>query len=407
MAVATSVWFVMGDSRVVRNDSGTPEGLRWSEPYDRRVDFPQLWALLAPLDADARLAGAFQSGPDELVFVTPGSMMRIDLVRGVVVEGPELPAGHWGSLRITDPTLVAGLPDLVAGLPDLRIDDPEHVIAQNRDGWGFYNPRTDTFDGPHSGEELQIRINMSDTSCGVQLPGGRLFVFDATAGTFQVFSVRLGLVEGDTVHQLAELFPPLAATGLDGPKAAWRMTADRDRWAEGGSTGEVKQGTLRAIRAAARGAGIETTALMAVADAESGLRTDAYHPAGRYGLLQLTPAQLKAAGWDEPPAVLAATEQQQTDLLQDVLQFLPFPSEPSPGMLWAALLQPDGNSRQWNPMTVVAAPMGPRRKLWQSHGGFDVDGDMKLTIGDLEAHLKSRAMGRRSEELGHRLEALA
>jgi hypothetical protein len=399
MAAAASAWFVAG-GLVTRMD--VRDGVeRWSQPRDLVSHFPALAQLGVTGDGGTAIVGAFQTGSTELVFVTGMDVgpvpaqgcLRVNLALGVVTEGPT-PLTTWFSTR------VGRQPNLVAGL-----GDPRRVLFMYSDEFAFFDPVADTMDGPHPSSDLEFArpdgppISMTLGTAAVHLPDGRLYVFDQFYGC-TAYDLQNRTSE---IRALADAFPQLSAT----PSAAWSMSTVVDDWAAVLPTGDVPTAVLRAIRTAATGAGLHPNVVLAVVEAESGGRIDAYHPAGRYGLLQLTAERLAAAGWAGPPAaVLTAPPDAQQAVLQTHLGAAAVPPDADEAYLWGALLTPGDDRSGWAPETVIAAPDGPRPELLASHGVADVDGDGRLTLGDLDRHLRQRREERRMQELLRRLAEL-
>lgn len=96
----------------------------------------------------------------------------------------------------------------------------------------------------------------------------------------------------------------------------------------------------------------------------SGLRTDAYHPAGRYGLLQLTAEQLVAAGWTGTPEIYLAVQEEQLPPIAAHLAGLDLPTETNEVGLWACLHLTPQERAGLDVDTVLAAPGGPRPELY-------------------------------------------
>jgi hypothetical protein len=395
MAVAHSAWFV-ANGLVVRRDLLAGSAPRWSQSRDFIQEFP----ALAQLGVTGRVGGTgviggFQTGPSELVIVTEAGCLRLDLAAGVVVEGP-MGLGTWRSTRIPrSPNLVAGL------------GDPSKVLFMYSDGFAFFDPVNDTLDGPHASADLQFARPGGDTvslglgACAVFLPDGNLYVFGG--GGYQPYDM-LNRTTDTNFHPLSPAFGPLAAPGLGSPQAAWTMTGDVDTWPDELVSGDVPNALLRAIAAAAQGANVHPKVALAVINAESGVRPDAYNPIGRYGLLQLTAEQLAAAGWAGPAAgVLSAPPDAQRDVLRNHLAAAAVGGDADEALLWGALLLPGEDRTNWAVDTVIASPTGPRPELFATHGVADADGDGRLTLGDLDRYTRALRNERRIEELTSRL----
>jgi hypothetical protein len=339
------------------------------------------------------------------VFVTDGGWLRIDLHHGVVAEGPYgLPDRHWRWLHdVRSPHVVVGTAD------------PSRVLFLSTSP-GVFDPISDAFDGPASVEGMEFSVlgegttttlvtGLADLRAGAVLPDGRLYLFDQF-GTYRSFDLAARTAE--SVHSLGDGFGPLVEHGFGSVQAAWSIAGDPDAWAPAPLSSEVPSAVLRAIRDSARDLQIDELALTATAAALSGLRVDAFNPAGRYGLLQLTADDLGAAGWAEPPAaVLTAPEAAQRAVLTAHVTRCAPPPNPGPAEIWAALLTPGEDRTGWSSDTVIAAAGGPRAEVLATYGALDRDGDGQLTIGDLEAFLFARLAGARFRELERRLTRLA
>jgi hypothetical protein len=142
-------------------------------------------------------------------------------------------------------------------------------------------------------------------------------------------------------------------------------------------------------------------------NAESGLRTNAYHPAGRYGLLQMSADELGAAGWDDTEDEFLAAGERQIPVIRTHLAGLGIPHETDETGLWLCLLLPADERIGVELETVIAAPNGPRPQLWATHGVADVGGDGRLTVDDLRRYLRSKRRDPRLVELLKRTQELA
>jgi hypothetical protein len=401
MALARSAWFV-SKGLVLRMDAGA-DGTRWSQPRDFLGQFPALRGLgVTGAVGGTALLGGFQTARNELVLASDAGCLRLDMAAGVVVEGP-MDLGSWRSTRAAPRP-----PNLVAGL-----GDPTRVLFLYSDGWAIFDPVHDTLDGPHPSEELQFArpggdtVSLSLGSCAVALADGLLYVFGQFGlGGYQAFDIGGRTTDG-VDHPLSAGFPPLDAAGFAAPAAAWAMTTDTEAWLDVSLGADVSSGVLRALSQTARALGAAPAVLLAVADAESGVRTGAYHPAGRYGLLQLTAAQLAAAGWGGDPAgSLDAPPEALQPVLQQHLASCGVVPDLDEAAVWGLLLMGDVDRSAWTPDTVVAAPAGPRPEVFATHAVADVDGDGSLTLGDLDRYVRARRGEPRLLELARRLREL-
>jgi hypothetical protein len=397
MAGAHSAWFVV-NGLVIRFDVDG-DSSRWSPARDLIQELPALAQLgVTGQVGGTPVIGGFQLGPSEVVIVTGAGCLELDLATGVVIEGP-MDLGVWRSTRSPrSPNLITGL------------GDPRKVLFMYSDGFAFFDPVSDALDGPHPSADLQFSRPQGDTvsltlgAAACFLPDRNLYVFHSDGG-YQLYDMQSRTTD-TSFHPVSSMFAPVAAAGAP-PSAAWAMIGYVDTWTAALLSGDVSNALLRAIVAAAQGANVHPDVALAVINAESGVRQDAYHPAGRYGLLQLTAEQLAAAGWGGPPAgVLTAPPDAQRDVLGNRLAAAAVGPDADEALLWGALLLPGEDRSQWTATTVIASPTGPRPELFATHGAADADGDGQLTIGDLDLYTRARRNERRFAELASRLHEL-
>jgi hypothetical protein len=188
----------------------------------------------------------------------------------------------------------------------------------------------------------------------------------------------------------------------------FQTTGDPDDWPAAPATADVPTAVLRAIAdAAAAIDDLDPLALAIVCDLESGLRPDAFHPLGRYGLLQLDVSALNLAGWgDGSAALLTAPPAAQAPIIAAHLAGLNVDDAPDPGPLWASMLTMRDPLGSLTPETVVAGRDGPRADLYATHAAVDTTSDGAITVGDLGAFFVARFDDRRMQELERRLRAL-
>jgi hypothetical protein len=232
-----------------------------------------------------------------------------------------------------------------------------------------------------------------------------IIAFRRVDSGFQRFDTDRMVAE-QLVTPIAQAFPPLAEAGIDEIDAMFTTSGDPADWAPAPATGDVPTAVLRAIVAAAAGVNnLDALALAMICDLESGLRPDAFHPLGRYGLLQLDAPALIAAGWqDDPAALLMAPPAAQAPLIAANLAGLNTTADAGP--LWASILTMRDPLSSLTPETVVAARTGPRADLYATHAAADAGGSGVVTVGDLDAFLRARLDERRGTELERRLRAL-
>ena len=141
---------------------------------------------------------------------------------------------------------------------------------------------------------------------------------------------------------------------------------------------------------------------------ESGLRTTAYHPAGRYGLLQLTAEQLAAAGWTKSPQEYLDAGPAQLPVIATYLKRLMLPSDTDELGVWLCYLLGRAYTQDDITSTApVAAAGGPRPEVWASHAIADFDGDGALGITDLATYIGTIRHDVRFVEVRNRLRQLS
>jgi hypothetical protein len=360
----TSVWFLSG-ARVLRMDLA-PEGPRWTATMGVATVLPALAAIgVSGHETAERIGGGSAVSGHEVVL----DGIRIDLSRG----------GATVSRRF-------------------RGDVPNDEFAP-------VPVDVTMFTVTGSGETQELFFP------AVRMPNGLVVAFRSegpfqTAG-FQTFDPDTRTTDG-VVRPLDEAFAPLVEAGFSRFDAVWTTTGDPDDWVAAHATGDVSTGALRALVDAAAAVGdLDALALTLICDLESGLRPDAFHPLGRYGLLQLDAAALEAAGWTDPPAaLLTAPPAVQAPVIAQHLADLDFASPENAGELWASLLMPGHGLPALPADTVVAGRDGPRPGIYATHVGADVDGDGILTVGNLTDFFMDRFGQRRATELEQRLRAL-
>ncbi|MFG2891309.1 hypothetical protein [Streptomyces sp. NPDC048248] len=395
-----SIWFTAG-GLVIRMD-GRDDGVHWSRPKDFAARFPAL-ALMGVVRPLLGIMGGIQTGPSEIVLISGGpggatGSIRLDMATGAVIEFPAaIDAG-------------LGLPPPLNGQDIVGIDRST-VLIRALDGWGFHDPVHDTFDGMRPYEEFGFTAPdgsqdlLNGSGKAVFVPGGELHMFAAFgfAGTYQVFDMNTRTTDG-VRRLLSQDWPQLVESGMAPPEAAWLMTGDPEQWPAPQLTPDVSDGVLRSLSDAALGADVSPGVLLAVAYAESGMRTSAYHPSGRYGPLQLTADQLEAAGWaDLPGNVLDAMPEELTPVLTAHLLNVGIPSDADEAAVWSSLLVPGLDLAA---DTVLGAVGGPREEVFASHGTADMDGDGVVTPLDLHRYIRSRRHEPRMLELRERLNNL-
>jgi hypothetical protein len=128
----------------------------------------------------------------------------------------------------------------------------------------------------------------------------------------------------------------------------------------------------------------------------SGLRFDAYHPAGTYGIAAMTTEQLSAAGWDSAPELILGD----TDQLGWLLSYLgTFPTWHA-DIVWplAVLLSGQAVDDLSDTAVVLQAPYPPRLR---GVAALDAEGAMGdvVTVGQLRAAIDGVLTGPLQAEL--------
>lgn len=384
----TSVWFLSSERGVMRRDE-TLDGERWWGPVSVAQALPGLAAIgVGPQETADGLANVFAMTATTAV----ANGVLFDVARG----GAAIDRPFWRSLNFP-----FGIPALTG------FGEPGKALVENIDQREILDAVHDesepagdrlTFTGRPSGEPVELSGPAAALEDGtiIQVLGGEVRRFDPRSRTVD-----------DVGTPIAEVFPPLAAAGFEGA-VMFHTTGDPEEWAAAPATGDVATAVLRAVVDAAAGvADLDPLALAIVCDFESGLRPDAFHPLGRFGLLQLDVSALNLAGWrDEAAALLTAPAAAQGPVIAAYLAGLDLAAAADPGPLWASMLTMRDPLATLTPETVVAGRDGPRAELYATHAVVDAAGDGAITVGDLGAFFLARFDGRRSQELERRLRAL-
>jgi hypothetical protein len=406
MTTGESIWYLDSNGGLARVDVGDTD--RWTMPRDLHDAFPALLAFGArPQPEVGKVAGAFQTGPNELMLHLTAARwfsefnrfaversVRLDVATGAVVEYPAV----FGANSVIGDSMVGFYAD---GWRRYRIFD--------REAWDVLNTVTEEFIAQHDWTDPVFRLPNGNAvglpSDGVTLGvvDGRLYVStNESPWSYRIFDLD-NLVTDGVAHGGKEPLFPIP----DGMTRAWSMATDPDSWYARRPGGEFSRDMLEAINTTAMQTAGGAAELLAVMNAESGLRTNAYHPAGRYGLLQLSADQLTAAGWTGTPDEFLAAGERQIPIIRTHLTGLSIPHETDETGLWLSLLLPVDELVGMDLDTVIAAPNGPRPQLWASHGVADVGGDGQLTVDDLRRYLRSKRRDPRLVELVKRTRELA
>jgi hypothetical protein len=405
MATGQSIWYADGiTGGIARVD--IRNGLQqWTVESAPGQAFP----ALSCLGVDYRfhrvgeVLGSYQTGPDELVLGvgagywdgTPSEYtfrdVRLNMATGAVVQYPAPFGGSvytegWRTYQFSTDGSRWSIRNAVTG----------QVIADH--AWSdpvFAKPDGGMVGLPTRGDPLGIIA-------------GRLYIntIIVSLASFQVFDLD-NLVTDGVIHGVADPSWP------GGWGRLWTMTADPQTWLASRPGGEIGRDLLQAVVTTAHQISWFITAdhLLAVMNAESGLRTDAYHPAGRYGLLQLTADQLRAAGWMGTPDEYLSAGDGQLPAIAAYLASRAVPPPVDEVDLWLCLhLTPQERADidSSNPGTVIAMQTGGLRPdLYASHGAADVTGDGRLTVSDLRLFFKNMPQDPRLSELSRRTQQLA
>jgi hypothetical protein len=358
----TSVWFVSGP-RLMRTDV-TPDGQRWYGPVPVAEAIPALAAIgVGPQETAVRAHDAFAMTATTAVV----SGILLDLARGGAAAGRPF----WGALN-GSPFGISMTGFGVPGKALVETSDQREILDAVQDELTPAGAAL-TFAAEQGGAPVDLSGPAAMLSDGLLIAFQGADSLGAGAGFRQFDTDRM--VADEPVIPIAQAFPPLAEAGVD--------------------------------HAAAAVNGLDALALAMICDLESGLRPDAFHPLGRYGLLQLDVSALNLAGWrDDPAALLIAPPAAQTPLIAGHLAGLNVAAAKDPGPLWASILTMRDPLRSLTPETVVAARTGPRADLYATHAAVDADGRGAVTVGDLDAFLRARFDERRAKELEQRLRAL-
>jgi hypothetical protein len=406
MTNVESIWYFDVNGSLARVDVSDID--RWTMPRDLHESFPALLAFGARSQREVgSVTDAFQTGPNELVLRVMAERwisevlrspierpVRLDIATGAVVEYP----AAFGTTSVIGDSRVG-----------IYVDGWRRYRIFENEAWDVLNTVTKEFIARHQWTDSVFELPGGGTvglpPGGVTLGvvDGRLFVRPSAAQwAYRIFDLD-NLVSDGIDHGGREPLFPIP----DGLTRVWSMTTDPDSWNARRPGGEFSREMLEAINTAALQSGGGATQLLSVMNAESGLRTNAYHPAGRYGLLQMSAEQLRGAGWVGTPDEFLDAGERQIPVIQTHLAGLGLPSETDETGLWLCLLLPVNERAGIELDTVIATPDGPRPQLWATHGVADVGGDGQLTVDDLRRFLRSKRRDRKLTELTRRTRELA
>lgn len=405
MAIGTSTWYLGPQSQLARVD--LVDGIaHWTGPTDIGKVFPALLSMglyrdrilsdaktvvgeitwVVPTDINEVVFqvafGTFISGFD-IVF---HRSVRIDLCSGSVVEYPASSSGAdgWRRYDVRDEEFWS-VDNAVTGQSIAVHPWGEAVFAAR--------PGSEPSMGALPSQNELLTVERGKLYFKAMEPQGAYIVYDlanlTTTGT-------IGLPVGDAD----------APTEFD---VLWTIeNTDADAWRAIRPAAEFDRDTLTAITDCAHETGVDFEVLLTVFYAESGLRTDAYHPAGRYGLLQLTAEQLSAAGWGDSPEDYLTAGAGQLAAIKNHVNSLAIPADASETLAWMCHLLGEVPDLDESELTVtIAAPGGPRPELWTSHGIADMNGDGQLSAEDLLIYMRSLRDHPRLRELVMRTEEMS
>ncbi len=402
MAVGSSTWFLTSNGSVARVDV-VDGNETWTGPADIGEVFPALLPLgvyrnLFPQFGDlhiGKITAVQQTASNEAVFTVDVRLfrdgmqgditrsVRLDMATGQVLEypatfGSSIKGEGWRQYRIWPGT-----------------------------AWKILNTITHQFVVEHDWADAVFTLP-NGQSVGLPADGitmgvdrGKLYVkTPETAWSYRVFDLDNLTTDGVVKGARTDVTAP---TGFG---QVFTMVTDPDSWRARRPAPEFDRALLMAINSAAHDARVGADLLLRVLYAESGLRTAAYHPAGRYGLLQLTAEQLTAAGWTKSAQEYLEAGPDQLPAIAAHLKTLGIPSETDEAGLWLCYLL--GRAYTADDLAApVAAAAGPRPELWASHGVADFDGDGVLSSDDVVKYIGSIRHDVRFDEIRTRLHRLS
>jgi hypothetical protein len=410
MTMGRSTWYRDRKGSLARVDVDDA-GAHWTAGTDMAEILPALPCLgvhdiFAPNLGDPPWVGvigqgAFQTGPNDVVLAVVvnrfSGVFQIDRTRRVHLD---LASGAVTEMPVTFFSVpTTGAKIAYTGWRRYRIFDG--------DQWDILNLITEQEITKHQWADpvfaqpdgSTVGLPAGWTSIGVS--NGRLYLRPPESEwAFRVFDLDNLVTDGQTYGDGADHQPP---AGWD---QIWTILTDPDRWLAGQPGAEIGRDLLEAVIAMAHRIGSSADVLLAVLNLESGLRTDAYHPAGRYGLLQLTAEELTAAGWTGTPEDYLCAQQEQLTPIGTHLAGLDVPADIDETGLWVCLHLTPPERTDLDLGTVLAAPGGPRPELYARYGVADVTRDNQLTVDDIRRYLRSKRHDARLTQLRDRADRL-
>jgi hypothetical protein len=386
MAIGPSAWYFTSSSSVARVDlvDGNPV---WTGPADISEMFPALLDIGVyrnrfPEFANVHIGSIMavqQTAVNEAVFNVGVRLfrdgmqddinrsVRLDLATGQVLEYPAS----------------FGLSFESEGWREYRIF--------NRVAWKILNTITRQFIVEHDWAEPVFALpngqlmGLPADGSTMGVDRGKLYVkTPETVWSYRVFDLDNLTTDGLVRGAQADVTSP---TGFD---PMFSMITDPDAWRARRPAPEFDRELMTAVISAAHEIGTQAAVLLRVLYVESGLRTTAYHPAGRYGLLQLTAEQLAAAAWTGSPQQYLDAGPAQLPVIATHLKGLSIPADTDEVGVWLCYLL--GRAYTQDDITSaapVAAPDGPRPQVWARYAVADFDADGALGITDLQMYIGS------------------
>ncbi|TFV61570.1 hypothetical protein E4P42_01365 [Mycobacterium sp. PS03-16] len=398
MAMGASTWFLSPQSLVARVDV-VDGNATWTGPGDLAEVFPALLCFGVNRDRLVQFADHFvgrvsavqQTAVNEAVFrVDVRSWregmqtdyrrnVRLDLATGKVIEYPAI----FDTSRKTE------------GWREYQIRD--------HSTWSVFNAVTRQLIVEHNWSDAVFalpngqRVGLPADGSTMGVDRGKLFVKTTeSASAYRVFDLDNLTTDGKVKGQYGGIENP---TGFE---PMFTLVTDPDAWGERGPAGDIDRKMLMAVNVAAHNAGANADLLLRILHAESGIRTGAYHPSGRYGLLQLTAEQLAAAGWADSPDAYLDAGAAQLPVIAAHLRRIGVPEETDEAGLWLCHLLGRVYTAE-DLATPVATANGVRPDIWATHAVADMDGDGVLTVEDLHRYLRSLRRDPRLVDVQYRI----